>query len=159
MFHCTDIIQNTSAQQRKRLWWCPIGELSSLPLHAAGLWNGHFPETVSTFSITSYAPTLTILHRILSYQETTGRPGENLQAPRTLLVAQTDTADLPSLTDAALEVECVQALIPPTCLTGMPSAHDVTVQDALSAVHEAHIVHLACHGHQDQDNPMHNSLT
>src|SRR4029077_20061596 len=43
-----------------RLWWCPTGALTLLPLHAAG--RHHTADTVYDRVISSYTPTLRALH-------------------------------------------------------------------------------------------------
>jgi tetratricopeptide (TPR) repeat protein len=47
------------AEPPRRVWWCPTGQLSLLPLHAAGSPSGSVLDSV----ISSYTPTLRILKR------------------------------------------------------------------------------------------------
>src|SRR3984957_12976421 len=45
-----------------RIWWCPTGPLTFLPIHAAGLYNTGDPGfKTSDFVTSSYTPTLTTL--------------------------------------------------------------------------------------------------
>jgi CHAT domain-containing protein len=46
----------------RRVWWCPTGPLSSLPLHAAGL-RDDAGSSVLAKVVSSYTPTLRILDR------------------------------------------------------------------------------------------------
>lgn len=52
----------TAAGGVRRVWWCPTGPLTSLPLHAAGL-RGDGEASVLDRAASSYTPTLRILDR------------------------------------------------------------------------------------------------
>src|SRR5688572_10277877 len=44
-----------------RIWWCPTGALSFLPIHAAGDYRGLEPDTILNYAVSSYTPTITAL--------------------------------------------------------------------------------------------------
>jgi CHAT domain-containing protein len=75
-------------------------------------------------------------------------------ASRVLLVAQEDSGSLPSLANARIEVDLIKSIIPPACSTSPHDDHGTTVGNVLEDLKDAHVLHLACHGHQDQDNPL-----
>ncbi|KAJ7121058.1 CHAT domain-containing protein [Mycena epipterygia] len=56
-------ITTPSKENLQRIWWCPTGLLSFLPIHAAGVYgdNETFGSKLSDFVISSYAPSLTAL--------------------------------------------------------------------------------------------------
>lgn len=139
---------------RPRLWWCPIGALGSLPLHAAGVYEGSSQDNISNYLISSYTPTLTSLHRMLS---TTPTRSGSVSSPRLLLVGQTDSADLPSLPNAQIEIEQLREIVSPNNIIKLSTTADdrgASIDTVLRGVSDAHVIHLACHGHQDQENPL-----
>ena len=125
-----------------RLWWCPSGLLTFLPLHAAGYHDSRFdpvPQTVIDRVVSSYIPTV----RSLSYARrptAQAAPGHR----RAVVIAMPhtpDAADLPAATDEASFLSQAlgdQALV----LTGPQATHD-TVTAAMSRYPWAH---FACHG-------------
>ncbi|KAF5335337.1 hypothetical protein D9611_011732 [Ephemerocybe angulata] len=44
-----------------RIWWCPTGPLSFLPIHAAGLYGTEESESIHDYTVSSYTPTVTAL--------------------------------------------------------------------------------------------------
>ena len=56
-----DCLQTTHPSQ-SRIWWCPTGEFSELPLHAAGPYRKG-QQNLPDLYISSYTPTLTALIR------------------------------------------------------------------------------------------------
>lgn len=75
---------------------------------------------------------------------------------RMLLVAQPSYLDLPALPSAAEEADCVQKLVPAGCIINITDSTTfaASVDSVLVNAPSAHILHLACHGQQDQDNPL-----
>lgn len=71
-----------------------------------------------------------------------------------LLVAQPDSTGHPALPNARLEVECVRKLIPPGSFTNLPDAQGISIDAIMAHVTGTSILHLACHGHQDRQNPL-----
>lgn len=129
-----------------RLWWCPVGPVVRLPLHAAGR---HIrppavpgpPPTVVDRVIPSCVTTLGALaHTLRGAPEPPPREGA-------LVVAVRRTPGLPPLLQARREAETVLARIPGSRLLLDEEADDTTVRHALR---EHAVVHFACHGDNDQ---------
>ncbi|KAJ7835801.1 hypothetical protein B0H13DRAFT_2240057 [Mycena leptocephala] len=57
------VLDGLSITNPQRIWWCPTGPLSFLPIHAAGLYgdNEAFGSKLSDFVISSYVPSITAL--------------------------------------------------------------------------------------------------
>lgn len=56
------MLKPTSGVARPRIWWCPIGLFSLLPLHAAGRYSADATaNSTSDFLASSYIPTITSL--------------------------------------------------------------------------------------------------
>lgn len=133
-----------------RIWWCPVGGATFLPLHAAG----HHPETragvarsvdtVMDRVISSYTPTA----RALLHTASTSAP----LSPRILVVAATGTPDSAALPSVAAEVELLRDLVPAATVLPRPG-HEATSATVLDALPVHTIVHFACHGVSDWHDP------
>jgi tetratricopeptide (TPR) repeat protein len=147
-----------------RVWWCPTGPLTLLPLHAAG----HHPrtqrpdhpastDTVPDRVISSYTPTLTALLRAHTAPTPTGRP-------RLLAIGMPTTPNASELRAVPAELDCIHARYPITTRLQSPTRHqhqrpppDPTTQPTATRVlaelpHHSW-VHLSCHGSQHFDDP------
>ncbi|MFI2663535.1 CHAT domain-containing protein [Micromonospora carbonacea] len=130
----------------ERLWWCPSGMLSLLPLHAAG-YHGTGSLTVVDRVVCSTTPTLRAL-----VHSRRGTDPARPRADRALVVAMPRTPghDVP-LPGAEREAAVVR--------THLPGAVDVvsgtaaTRDTVLTALPKAQIAHFACHGNSDLTNP------
>jgi CHAT domain-containing protein len=120
-----------------RLWWCPIGIMAQLPLHAAGRHRDDAGQTVFDRAVSSYTPSLTALADTLS----TPRPH---QARHTaLIVGVGERKGVSVLPSARAEAEAVAGLLPgSTVLIDAAADFDAIKQ----GLHEHAIAHFACHG-------------
>ncbi len=130
-----------------RVWWCPSGLLSLLPLHAAGDHAAGDRNAVIDRVVSSTTPTVrALLHA--------RRPVAETQSARVLVVAMARTpghADLPGADQEAATIEelfvgRVDVLGP----TGNPPA---TFDAVMTAISDHQWVHFACHGHTDLVDP------
>jgi tetratricopeptide (TPR) repeat protein len=123
-----------------RVWWCPSGLLSFLPLHAAGQHgtrNDPVPQTVMDRVVSSYIPTIRTLRH-------TRRAPESGQGP-TLVVAP----DQDGLPGALAEAALLGTLTTAELLAGA----DATPGAVLSALGAHRRVHFACHARSDLEDP------
>ncbi|PWI18896.1 hypothetical protein DI272_35700 [Streptomyces sp. Act143] len=121
-------------QEPPRLWWCPSGPLTFLPLHAAGA----VPDRV----VSSYTPSLAALLR--------ARERAAPEADRKpLIVAVPELDGQTPLPGALREAELAHRAVGGALLRGEEVRADA-VRDALRA-HPW--VHFACHGVQDPEQP------
>ncbi|MFF2517677.1 CHAT domain-containing protein [Streptomyces sp. NPDC058086] len=156
-----------------RLWWCPTGPLTLLPLHAAGYHGpvdatpgAPVPRTVIDRVVSSYTPTLRALlearKAIPSPTDSGGgadgdRAGEETNRDRLLIVAVEDALGQPVLHNVTRERELLTRLFPPsrrTLLEG-PRATRAQVSKKLS---QHRWVHFSCHGDQDLNEPSRGGL-
>jgi HEAT repeat protein len=140
-----------------RIWWCPVGVLGYLPLHAAGhhedLRAGiEHPRAVLDRVISSYTATI----RALAYaREKPARPDrDHGAAPRpdavALIVAMPSTPGAVTLPGIDREVARLQQFLPGARVLLGPQATPAAVRDALP---EHPIAHFACHGVSDWSAP------
>ncbi|MFE9023895.1 CHAT domain-containing protein [Streptomyces sp. NPDC007808] len=156
-----------------RLWWCPTGPLTLLPLHTAGhhteAAGEAVPRTVLDRVVSSYTPTLRALLEARAGRVTGGTPtgddtssansptGGTVADERMLVVSVDDAPGQPRLRNVAAERDALTALLPPerrTLLEG-PGATRAAV-DAELGRHRW--VHFSCHGDQDLAEPSRGGL-
>ncbi|MFF9011992.1 CHAT domain-containing protein [Streptomyces sp. NPDC014870] len=128
-----------------RLWWCPTGWLSFLPLHAAGRPDPRPGETVMDRVVSSYTPTLRALVRARN-----APAGTAVTLPAPLIVTLADTPGAPSLPGVAQEARLLRRLFPAHRELAGDAATVAAVRDALPA-HPW--VHFSCHGVNDPHTP------
>ncbi|KAE9391588.1 hypothetical protein BT96DRAFT_1060241, partial [Gymnopus androsaceus JB14] len=130
--------------------WCPTGPLTLLPLHAAGIYGSPTENNIniSDFAVSSYTTTLRALIGSVS------KVKQHLyKIPTILIVSQPNTPGLPPLPGTVEEVKIIQkyTLSKYTCHLD----HDVATADAvMHAMSKYDIIHFACHGIQDIQDPL-----
>ncbi|WP_157848464.1 CHAT domain-containing protein [Streptomyces scopuliridis] len=142
-----------------RLWWCPTGLLSLLPLHAAGHYGPEAagadgaPRSVPDRFVCSYTTTLRALAAQTVPRDRTdaraggrGETGPDGEHGRMLAVDQSDTPGLPPLPQARAEVRLLADRVPRTTVLSGPRASRAAVLDTLRS-HS--FLHFSGHGSQD----------
>jgi CHAT domain-containing protein len=120
--------------------------LAELPLHAAGVYVGAHQDNAANYIVSSYTPTLSAL--IHARAERADPVSEDV-----LLVSLPAAQSMPWLPNAAAEANIVESAISPGSITVMSDLH-TTVQAVLERLPDIAVLHLACHGHQSQENPL-----
>ena len=138
-----------------RVWWCPVGVLAFLPLHAAGRYDpggdpsadpSAAPTAALDLVVSSYTPTVRALARARSPRP----PGAAAPAMLIVPVPQVPGAQLPG---AAAECELISTLI-----ADAYTLHRPTRAAVLDALPGCGLAHFACHGHVDWDEPARSRL-
>jgi hypothetical protein len=146
-----------------RLWWCPTGPATLLPLHAAGRHprtryqrdamgeRAALTDTVAGRVISSYTPTLTLLAR----NRARSAPQQVRQLAVGVPEAPSYAADAGPLDEVTAELQAVghyRYLAAPEFATHLlgPAA---TQQAVLAALPGHSWLHMSCHGFQHQDVP------
>lgn len=122
-----------------RVWWCPTGPLSVLPLHAAG--ESAEGDSVFARVISSYTPTLRVL----------ASPPPSTTQGRLLVVSLPETPGHLPLPAVAEEAKALTDRLGAmaTTVEGPQATHA-----AVSAILPDYpVVHFACHGRQDPVAP------
>ncbi|KDQ52320.1 hypothetical protein JAAARDRAFT_138934 [Jaapia argillacea MUCL 33604] len=135
-----------------RLWWCATGPFSYLPLHAAGLYgvDGTVGECVWDYVVSSYIPTLTSL---------VSQPSQNIDSFKVIAVIQPFRPGYEPLPYTGDELHSIEVHVTESCLVPYGLADSpAIVADILSALPNANIVHFACHGVQNSENPLESAL-
>ncbi|GAA1646128.1 hypothetical protein GCM10009733_049080 [Nonomuraea maheshkhaliensis] len=127
-----------------RVWWCPVGVLGYLPLHAAGHHDDP-SRTVLDRVVSSYTPTV----RALAY----ARSHPPRSATGTVVIAVPDAPGTPTLNEVGAEADTVTAFIPGARRPAHPTRDQV-----LAALAASPIAHFACHGIANWAEPGRSSL-
>ena len=131
-----------------RIWWCPTGEFSVLPLHAAGPYRKG-QQNLPHLYISSYTPTLTALIRARR------RDPSNCATTQKSFIAigQANAAGESELLSVGAELDnigqCVDGLATFTRIDGEESCTSRVVEE----LGKNEWVHLACHGLPDRKQP------
>ncbi|KAJ7258274.1 CHAT domain-containing protein [Mycena rebaudengoi] len=129
-----------------RLWWCPTGPFAFVPIHAAGIYNTDETNCVSDYVISSNTPTLATL---------LDPPAHNPTFFKMTAVIEPNAPKCDSLPGTELELEKIQSKVPSQWLTPLESSTRDTV---LHHLHNSSVIHFACHGTQDFENPLNSGL-
>ncbi|KAG8751267.1 hypothetical protein FRC11_009545, partial [Ceratobasidium sp. 423] len=137
-------LNQVSVEDLPHITWCPTGALSFLPLHAAGDYDQ--PNSrIFDYVISSYTPTLTALLNSTSSSLTCDS--------RILAIGQANTPGQGSLPGTTREIECVKAHTRNKVEYTQLIDDQATTTAVLDAMEQHDWVHLACHAHQNVDDP------
>ncbi len=129
-----------------RIWWCPVGALAFLPLHAAGHHldppDDQPPRTVIDRAVSSYTATI----RTISYARSRLPADRPADTPSVLVVSVPELPGTPPLPGVRLEAAMLQNLLPGAQLLDGPWA---TQSAIVAALDSCQIAHFACHGISD----------
>jgi CHAT domain-containing protein len=129
------------------LRWCPTGQFTFLPIHAASCFDGEQAiECASDYFISSYIPTIS---SILDHESP-------VSAETFKMIAVIQSHDLPSMT---MELANIRQHVPHSALTELGvSGVPARVEDVAACLPGASVVHFACHGIQDSLEPLKSGL-
>ncbi|KAJ1299891.1 hypothetical protein OPQ81_005011 [Rhizoctonia solani] len=124
--------------------WCPTGALSFLPLHAAGDYSQ--PRSrVFNYVISSYTPTITALLAC--------SPSSLHNTSRVLAIGQPNTPGRKPLPGTTTELACLETHTQNKFQYSQLIDDQATIANVLDAMKQHDWVHLACHAHQNVDDP------
>jgi CHAT domain len=138
-----------------KVWWCPSGLLSFLPLHAAGYPHARRrakSAAVIDRAISSYTPTIRALtHSRRPYPDAEDNGSRLDDVNRMVAVAMPQTPGAPDLPSAQKEVDWLEQHFPGqvTELSGSLATHETV----LAALPAGRWTHFACHAEADPANP------
>jgi CHAT domain-containing protein len=142
----------STPSDRTRIWWCPTGPLSFLPLHAAGIYGSEYQlgSCVSDFVVSSYTPTVRSVNDKFAASSTSSRRTE------LLLISQPNTPGLTSIPSTRTETHVLKALMNETLHVNALLLEDGgAMMEQVKTEMKSHTwVHFACHGIQDMKDPL-----
>ena len=136
---------------RHRIWWCPTGPLTFLPLHAAGIYDADYRagQCISDFVVSSYTPILTSLKQ--KFNTTTVS-----KSPSLLLISQPNTPSLSPIPSTHIkETHDIKTLMGGSDVDVLLLEDAKATKDKVKTEMKTHNwVHFACHSIQDADKPL-----
>ncbi|KAF5329843.1 hypothetical protein D9611_013426 [Ephemerocybe angulata] len=134
-----------------RIWWCPTGPLSFLPLHAAGIYGRGVSETVLDYAVSSYTPTVSALtSRLKGPALTVGNEKSGL-----CLISQVIAPGANPIPGTSREVQSVHTLVSGTNVRVLKhEGKAVSVKKCLKNMKNYTSIHLACHASQNANEPL-----
>jgi hypothetical protein len=133
-------------EQLPRVWWCPTGMLTMLPLHGAGYHAAADGRSVLDRVVSSYTPTLRALRESLE-------PHDDAAGDAALaFVGVPDVPDQVYLGDEVARERAAVAAAFPEGFTVIEGA-DATTQTVVTAMAQHRWIHISCHGYQDIFDP------
>lgn len=138
-------------KRKPRIWWCPSGAASRLPLHAAGPYKKG-ARNMNHLFVQSYTPTLATLLRARQKRSAQLRTTK----PNILLIGQPDTPNERPLPKVVDEIHAAASQAPGASILMSSAATRKAVLDTLG---EHAWLHLASHGHHDASHPFRSSFS
>ncbi|KAF5339999.1 hypothetical protein D9611_012370 [Ephemerocybe angulata] len=133
-----------------RIWWCPTGPLSFLPIHAAGTYTSESTECVLDYAVSSYTPTIAAL--IDRVRNT--RPIQ-MDVSGLFMTCQSSAAGASHIPGTTTEVESIYDLATKNGLRAERfDGSAITPATCLDSMEKFSSIHLACHASQDATNPL-----
>lgn len=148
---------STSGPAKHHIWWMGIGMANFLPFHAAGNYVLNARETALSRAISLYISTFKLLiHGRRKLKSECPEPDvqrlPKIQPkPRLAVIVMPSTPGLPRLRGARREAKVVKEIfrnVYPRKIFLRPSA-----EKTLSEMRKCEIVHFACHGESDGQDP------
>ncbi|MFI0483521.1 CHAT domain-containing protein [Actinomadura sp. 9N215] len=137
-----------------RLWWCPTGPLSLLPLHAAGHHRAspsRPARTVLDRVMSSYTPTVRALLHARRQPSAAGEDGGDARSVRVLMVPMPRTSGATDLPGVTAESERLRGWRSGQVTELRPD--DVHRDRVLGMLAHHDAAHFACHALSDPDRP------
>jgi CHAT domain-containing protein len=133
-----------------RIWWCPTGPLSFLPIHAAGDYGAAHPESVLDYVVSSYTPNVTALTRRFTESRSIDRRVAGL-----FLTSQPNGIPGSRIPGTTREVkEIYETSLKHRARVLKLDGDEVTPEECLDHLEHFSSVHLACHGSQSTEDPL-----
>ncbi|RXW25659.1 hypothetical protein EST38_g189 [Candolleomyces aberdarensis] len=159
--HIVDKLSLTVSKNRvpeQRIWWCPTGSLSFLPLHAAGIYGRPDAVGISDYAVSSYIPTLSSLLERLKSNPGSDTPTEAPVERGVLLIGEPNAPGLTEIPGVKAEVKAIESRLNsrgiPTMALGGEKDGTAVIEAGVSNMKKYTCVHLACHAKQDDDEPL-----
>ncbi|KAF6753805.1 CHAT domain-containing protein [Ephemerocybe angulata] len=141
----------TPGELLPRIWWCPTGPLSFLPLHAAGIYRGPNADSIFDYVVSSYTPTVSA---ITDRVQKSHHPVEKIISG-VFLTSQPNTPGASPITGTTREVRSIFERAQANGVRVLKvEGSELTVDSCLEHMREYSCIHLACHGSQNAAQPL-----
>ncbi|KAF6743324.1 CHAT domain-containing protein [Ephemerocybe angulata] len=139
-----------SPETENRIWWCPTGPLTFLPLHAAGIYDDSAEAvTIFDYAVSSYIPTVSSLinaNKIRRPLSTT---------PGLLILSEPTAPGLTPIPGTTKEAHIIEGIAKESGVeTVLLDESEATVKHSMDLMQKYSFVHLACHASQNVSEPL-----
>ena len=131
-----------------RIWWCPTGEFSVFPLHAAGP-HKEGQQNLTNLFVSSYTPTLTALIRARRHDP----PDSASKGKRFLGIGQANAKGENEIASVGPELANIGRRVGGLTTFRHIEGHDSCIARVTEELGKNEWVHLACHGIPDMEQP------
>ncbi|KAF6750050.1 CHAT domain-containing protein [Ephemerocybe angulata] len=147
-------VDRQSQPRLPRIWWCPTGILSFLPIHAAGIYDRVKSEGTLDYVVSSYIPNVAAL----TDRVKNSHPVDSIVAGL-FLTSQPDAPNASSIPGTTQEVRGIhsRAIQAGTKVLKVEGSA-LSVDSCLKHMEEFSSVHFACHAHQNAADPLQSSF-
>jgi CHAT domain-containing protein/tetratricopeptide (TPR) repeat protein len=142
-----DCLQTTLPSQ-SRIWWCPTGEFSVLPLHAAGPYRKG-QQNLPHIYISSYTPTLNALIRARRGDPSNSAPDQK----RFIAIGQASATGETELVSVGAELDIIGQRVNSLARFTRIDGEESCISSVVEELGKHEWVHLACHGLPDRKQP------
>ncbi|TEB25846.1 hypothetical protein FA13DRAFT_1668463 [Coprinellus micaceus] len=141
---------NSSKDRLPRIWWCPTGPLSFLPLHAAGVYGGSNAESIMDYAVSSYTPTVAALSERIKTNRLVDERVSGL-----FLTCQPNAASALAIPGTTNEVLSIYKELAANGIRSLKlEGEAVTADECLEYMGRYSSIHLACHASQNATEPL-----
>ncbi|KAH6871955.1 CHAT domain-containing protein [Coprinopsis sp. MPI-PUGE-AT-0042] len=139
-------VDPSSGDALPRIWWCPTGPLSFLPIHAAGIHS----DCLLDYAVSSYIPTVTtLIDRVKHHQQI------NKDASGLFLTSQPNAPGTSPIPGTTKEVWSINSMATENgARVAMLEGSTLTVDKCLQHMEDYSCIHLACHASQNAAEPL-----
>ncbi|KAF6756146.1 CHAT domain-containing protein [Ephemerocybe angulata] len=143
-------VNQPSGAKLPRIWWCPTGAMSFLPLHAAGIYGKTTTETVLDYAVSSYTPTISALNSRIKNNRIIAKSSSGL-----FMTCQPNAPGGSPIGGTTREVRAVYEMTTKKVpRVEKLEGSSVTVSDCLKHMETYSCIHFACHASQDAADPL-----
>jgi hypothetical protein len=147
-----DVMDAKTSSERPRIHWYPTGAFTWVPIHAAGVYDGSTQTCCMDYVVSSYTPTLDALVRV---QDTAMPVPKTKSKIAFIAAARALDKALPTLPLIQHQVEQATTLAKDAGLLVEARGSSAATRDAtISSLKSAQLVHIACHGIQNDNQPL-----
>ncbi|KAF6752318.1 TPR-like protein [Ephemerocybe angulata] len=144
------VVEKSPETTLQRIWWCPTGPLSFLPIHAAGIYGKTGSKSVLDYVISSYIPTVTALTDRVKNSQSIDKEATGL-----FMTSQPKVDGASHIPGTTTEVRSIYEVVTAGGVRAEKrEGAAISAAECLDIMEKYSIVHLACHGSQNAEDPL-----